>query len=93
MYDLFEKEVRAKKIYSEIAFKEVVRPLDDPRRPKGCFSLDSFWMKRGYVKHPELTQELAWPEIGGGKDVMHTLVFWIKELSDVLARRSLPDHS
>lgn len=80
LYERFEQAVKARGIYEKIAFKEIVLTPGDPRRPETYVSLDSFWEQRGYVKHPELRQQMAWPE-SGGKEVVHTLVFWIKELS------------
>lgn len=81
MYDLFEKTVRKDETYSKIAFQEIVRPKDDPKRPTTYRSLDPFWNKRSYIKHPEMTQQISYLEIGDSAPVEHTFVFWIKELT------------
>jgi len=81
IYDLFEKTVRKEKTFSKIAFQEIVRPKDDPKRPDTYRSLDPFWKKRGYIKHPEIVQQIPYLEIGDLNPVGHTFVFWIKELT------------
>lgn len=81
MYDLFEKTVREGKKYSQITFHEIVRPKDDPKRPKQYHSLDPFWEKRGYVKHPELISHVPYREIGDSAETPHIMVYWIKNLT------------
>lgn len=63
------------------AFCSVDRDVNDCRRPEGYHSLDAFWKKRGYVKHPHIQATFDWREIEEAIDSSHTLTYWIKELS------------
>lgn len=80
MYDLFEDQVKKQKKFSKIAFLEVVRPKNDPKRPKGYKSLDPFWEKRGYVKHPEFINHIPYREIGDSTETDHTFLFQTKDI-------------
>lgn len=66
--------------YKYAAFCAVDRKEDDPRRPSDYTALDSFWLKRGYIKHPELQATFDWREVGQSLESSHTLSFWIKKL-------------
>ncbi len=57
-------------------FCAVRRPEGHPRRPAGHVPHDVFWTKRGYVRRPELTTELEWPEIGSSASTAKPMVFW-----------------
>lgn len=65
---------------SMTTFFEVIRSPDDPRRPADWHPLDSFWQKLGYQKHPELTSECSWKEIGEQEESFKPIVFWLKKL-------------
>lgn len=80
MYEIFESSIRKEKQFSAITFQEIVRSKDDPKRPKHYRSLDSFWQKRGYIKHPELIHHIPYREVGESRDTLHTMVFWVKTL-------------
>ncbi len=80
LYHAFEEFVRTKPSYRYITFYEISRPLNDPKRPANYHSLDPFWSKRDYAKHPELNFEIPWSEIGSTKDCIHAIVYWIKKL-------------
>ncbi|MGJ8649075.1 MAG: GNAT family N-acetyltransferase [Opitutaceae bacterium] len=66
--------------YKYAAFCAVDRAEDDPRRPSVYTTLDSFWHKRRYIKHPELQATFDWREVGQSLESSHTLSFWIKKL-------------
>lgn len=66
--------------YKYTAFCAVDRKEDDPCRPSDYTALDSFWLKRGYIKHPELQATFDWREVGQSLESSHTLSFWIKKL-------------
>lgn len=78
--ELFEKAIKEMKSFEMIAFKEIIRAGNHPKRPKDYHSLDAFWQKRGYKKHPELTSSVSWKEIGSVEKVDHEMVFWLKTL-------------
>lgn len=61
-------------------FCAVDRPDDHPLRPEGHVPLDSFWRHRGYEKHPELTTEFRWQEIGEEQESPKPMTFWMKRL-------------
>jgi len=67
--------------YRYTAFCALDRTTEDPRCPKAYHSLEPFWEKRGYQKHPEIQTTLDWREVGDSTDSSHTLTFWIKELN------------
>lgn len=74
------RENHAQKLgFRTTAFCAVDRATDDARRPAGYRTLDEFWMKQGYVQHPELQATFVWKEIGEEVESPKTLTFWIKE--------------
>lgn len=79
MYQQFEKALEEMEFYEKIAICEVVRAENDLRKPLDYKSLDRFWSRRGYVKHPDLVVYFSWREIGGAGEVKHPMVFWIKD--------------
>jgi GNAT superfamily N-acetyltransferase len=60
------------------AFCAVQRSPDDPRRPADHVPLDRFWNHRGYQRHPELTTEFSWKELGEADETPKPMVFWLK---------------
>lgn len=79
-FDLREKWASAHH-FSHTTFCAVIRPDDHPARPVDYRPHDSFWNKRGYVRHDDLVASLDWPEItdvSNPADVPHDLVFWLK---------------
>jgi GNAT superfamily N-acetyltransferase len=81
MYKEFEKAVQQKGIYHQIALCEIDRPKSDPKRPRDYRSLDQFWAKNGYTKHPDLIAQFSYQEIGDSEETLHPMVFWTKNLS------------
>ncbi len=59
-------------------FCAVDRPDDHPRRPSDHESLDGFWTRRGYTRHPELRTEFIWKEIDEPTESPKSLTFWLK---------------
>lgn len=62
-------------------FCAVKRPHDHPDKPPGYRTLNKFWERQGYRRHPERQCQLAWQEPGTEGDVRHTLTFWTKEIN------------
>ncbi len=76
-----EREARARALgFKTAAFCAVERPADHPRRPEGYVPLDEFWMKRGYVKRPELRTSFAWQDLGEATETSKPMVFWTREM-------------
>jgi GNAT superfamily N-acetyltransferase len=61
-------------------FCGVERPTDHPQRPKNWRPLDTFWIQQGYQKHPELTSQFSWKDIGNDHETLKTMFFWMKYL-------------
>jgi GNAT superfamily N-acetyltransferase len=80
MYNRFEEEIRKKQKFTQIAFIEVIRPNNDPKRPNDYHSLDAFWKKKGFIKHPELSSYISYKEIGKSTETDHAFLFQIKHL-------------
>lgn len=62
------------------AFCAVDRDPDDLRRPANYRSLDPFWQRLGYRKHPEIKATFEWKEIGDTRPSRQSLTFWFKPL-------------
>jgi GNAT superfamily N-acetyltransferase len=62
-------------------FCAVQRPDDHPRRPANFQSLDRFWEKRGYRKHPELATTFSWQDLDEMSVSPKPMVFWLKRLA------------
>lgn len=65
-----------------MAFCAVDRAADDPRRPASYTPLDTFWQRRGFVRHPELRTEFVWREHGEAVESPKTLTFWLRDLRE-----------
>ena len=63
------------------AFCSVIRAEDHPLKPANYRSNEAFWAKRGYVRHPELTCTMSWPDIGSAISTPKQLEFYLKEWS------------
>jgi len=64
--------------FKHICFCCVERPADHPRRPAGYVPLDQFWIKRGYVKHPELHTTYIWKDLDDVNETPKPMTFWLK---------------
>jgi GNAT superfamily N-acetyltransferase len=76
------REARARELggFSFTAFAAVDRSADDPRRPANHRDNDVFWSKRGYVRQPGMTMQLAWKELGEETETEKPLTFWLRRL-------------
>lgn len=81
LYEQFEDQLLKMKRYKKVVLWQIVRAQDDVRRPKDYFSLDNFWRKRGFVKHPEWICYIDWKEILEEKASAHRFEFWVKEIT------------
>jgi GNAT superfamily N-acetyltransferase len=61
-------------------FCAVERPADHPLRPNDYRPNDAFWMKRGYVKQPQLQTTFEWPDIGETISTPKVMTYWMKNL-------------
>jgi hypothetical protein len=64
------------------AFCAVERNPDDPRRPDGFRTNDTFWIKRGYQRQDDMFCQLEWQEIGHDMPGCHRLRFWLRALDN-----------
>ena len=67
--------------FDRSAFCAVLRPPDHPLRPADHTPLDSFWLNRGYTRHPELCARLQWKDIDQDQTTVKNLEFWLKSLT------------
>lgn len=63
------------------AFAAVDRDPEDPRRPTGHRDNDAFWSKRGYVRQPGMSFDLAWKELGEAEESSKRLTYWLRALA------------
>lgn len=75
-----EEHARSLERVDYCVFCAVERPPNHPRRPPDYQPLDAFWMKRGYVKHPQLATTFSWREIDEQEESAKPMVFWLKAL-------------
>ena len=73
-----EAHVASLSNYDYTCFCGVVRPDDHPMRPGNYASLHTFWMKRGYTRHPELRTQFSWLDINDTAETDKTMEFWLK---------------
>lgn len=76
------REAHARELggFSFTAFAAVDRAANDPRRPANHRDNDVFWSKRGYVRQPGMTMQLAWKELGEETETEKPLTFWLRRL-------------
>lgn len=75
-FDLREEHVRHLKRFSKICFTSSFPPKGVHRTPDQT-NLETFWQKRGYVEHPEMT--CRYPILD--RQFAISLKFWVKELT------------
>ncbi|MBU6951092.1 GNAT family N-acetyltransferase [Hahella sp. HN01] len=74
-----ERESFARELgYSVTAFCTVDRPLDHPMRPPGYRPMDLFWVKRGYIKYPNMVTQYSWKDIGDSAASSKPMIFWLR---------------
>lgn len=78
-----EREAHARSLgrFDIACFCAVERPVDHPRRPPDYAPLDTFWNRRGFVKHPELHTTFSWRDLDENTESPKPMVFWLKTLS------------
>jgi GNAT superfamily N-acetyltransferase len=76
-----EAHARAVSACDYAAFCAVQRPSDHPARPADYQPLDAFWARRGFLRRPDLTCEMAWKDLGDAEETSKPLMFWMKSLS------------
>jgi GNAT superfamily N-acetyltransferase len=75
------REARAQELgYTHATFCAVIRAEDHPARPTDYVPLDAFWMRRGYVKRPELACRFSWKDVGEATETVKQMMFWTKKL-------------
>lgn len=76
-----EREAHAKELggFKHITFCCVERPSHHPLRPVDYVSLEAFWQKRGYRKHPELHTTYCWKDVDSVDETPKPMTFWLKQ--------------
>ncbi len=75
-----EAHVRALARFDTACFCAIERPADHPRRPAGYTPLDTFWNRRGFIKHPELHTAYSYRDLDEDTVSPKRMVFWLKSL-------------
>lgn len=75
LFDIREEHVRHLKRFNKICFTSTIPP-QGVARPIEQNNLETFWQKRGYVQHPEMT--CRYPILD--RNFAISLKFWIKDL-------------
>ncbi|ABB30741.1 GCN5-related N-acetyltransferase [Geobacter metallireducens RCH3] len=75
----FEEHIRSLGRYRHLACATIERPEDHPLRPGDYHPIDGYLIKAGFIRHPELSVTLPWPNLEG-EVTDNTMVFWVKEL-------------
>ncbi|NEV63318.1 GNAT family N-acetyltransferase [Thiorhodococcus minor] len=81
-----ETFARALDRFDWTCFCAVERPANHPRRPPEYVPLDSFWRRRGYEKHPELTTTYTWKDLDEADQSPKPMTFWLKALATADAK-------
>lgn len=81
LYTQIETLVRENGCFSKMTCCNIQVAKDDPNMPKNYKYIDyPLWVKLGFYKHPEISYDSYWTNIGDENESAHRLVFWIKEL-------------
>jgi GNAT superfamily N-acetyltransferase len=67
------------KNFSTLALYSQVEDLTHPLKPQNYTSIDPFWVKQGFIKHPELNLSIQWDDIQGNFSTFH-MIYWLKSL-------------
>lgn len=76
-----EAHIRQGNRFASVAFGEIVRSTDHPRRPKTYRTPDSAWRRLGYRPEPEIGGTLSWCDACDRQETAKPLRFWVKSLS------------
>lgn len=66
--------------YRLSAFCAVQRAADHPLRPVNYFSLEPFWVRRGYRRVEGVTAMFRWKDIDQAEESGHVMALWMREL-------------
>ena len=80
-FDIREEHVRHLKRFSKICFTSFITPKEVIRPTEQTY-LETFWQKRGYIQHPEMT--CHYPILDRHFSI--ALKFWVKDFSPSLCR-------
>ena len=75
-----ESHIRETGRFASIAFGEIVRSVDHPRRPKAYRTPDAAWRRLGYRLEPEIGGTLSWCDATDREETAKPLRFWVKSL-------------
>jgi GNAT superfamily N-acetyltransferase len=77
-----EREAVAREFgFPRVCFCAVERPEGHPARPSDYVPHDAFWTKRGFARHPEISTQFSWRDVGAREQSDKKMVFWLKELA------------
>lgn len=77
-----EREKHASNLgFRSTGFFSVIRADTHPLKPVGYRPHDNFWQKRGYARQDTMIARFPWNQVGETQEVLHELVFWLRELS------------
>lgn len=79
-FDKRESHAKSFKTYNTTCFCAVNRPENHPLKPLDYRPNDSFWLKRGYRKNPELRCSLNWLDVKENESTPKELTFWSKSM-------------
>ena len=76
-----EREAHARGLgFDRTCFCAVERPEQHPLKPACYRSNDGFWIRRGYVKRPDMRARFSWRQVDSqGSEVENELVFRTRE--------------
>jgi GNAT superfamily N-acetyltransferase len=77
-FDEREKHAGSFGTFKKTCFCSVER-INHPAQPADYRPNDAFWLKRGYLKMPDLKATMEWPDIGEKISTPKTMVFWMRK--------------
>ncbi|QCG94771.1 N-acetyltransferase [Azospirillum sp. TSA2s] len=81
LLEIGESHIRETGRFASIAFGEIVRSVDHPRRPNAYRTPDSAWRRLGYRLEPEIGGALSWCDACDREETAKPLRFWVKSLA------------
>jgi len=78
-FDAREQYASSFGTFTSTCFCSVERE-NHPDKPADYRPNDTFWIKRGYQKVPDLKATMEWPDIGETISTPKTMIFWMKEI-------------
>ena len=80
MYLAVEQNVRDSQNYTLISFSQIDESFVKAVKPDDYVNINGFWEKLGFVKHPELSYNAVWRDIGESEYSKHPMFYWTKDL-------------